>query len=82
MSDGALLSLNLAEARAGLSRKAFSARELAVAYNEAIEETKPLNAYITPTPERALTMADAADDRLARGEERHWLGPHLHYRFS
>ncbi len=68
MSDRSLLALNLAEARAGLARKAFSARELAAAYNDAVAETEPLNAYITPTPERALAMADAADERLARGE--------------
>src|SRR6266850_2240007 len=68
MSDGSLLALNLAEARDGLSRKRFSARELAAAYNDAVEETKPLNTYITLTPERALAMADAADERLARGE--------------
>jgi len=68
VSDRSLLALNLAEARAGLTRKAFSARELAIAYNDAVEGTKPLNAYITPTPERALAMADAADQRLARGE--------------
>ena len=68
MNDGALLALNLAEARDGLARKAFSARELAAAYNDAVAETKPLNAYITPTPERALAMANAADERLARGE--------------
>ena len=68
MSDGALLALTLAEARDGLARKAFSARELAIAYNDAVAETKPLNAYITPTPERALAMADATDERLARGE--------------
>jgi aspartyl-tRNA(Asn)/glutamyl-tRNA(Gln) amidotransferase subunit A len=68
VSDGSLLRLALADARDGLSRKAFSARELALAYNEAVAETKPLNAYITPTPERALEMAAAADERLARGE--------------
>jgi aspartyl-tRNA(Asn)/glutamyl-tRNA(Gln) amidotransferase subunit A len=68
VSDGLLLELNLAEARDGLARKAFSARELAIAYNEAVAETAPLNAYITPTPERALAMAEAADGRLARGE--------------
>ena len=68
MSDRSLLALSLAEARDGLARKAFSARELAAAYNDAVAETKPLNAYITPTPERALAMADAADERLARGE--------------
>jgi aspartyl-tRNA(Asn)/glutamyl-tRNA(Gln) amidotransferase subunit A len=68
VSEGALLALTLAEARDGLARKAFSARELAIAYNEAVKEAEPLNAYITPTPERALAMADAADQRLARGK--------------
>jgi aspartyl-tRNA(Asn)/glutamyl-tRNA(Gln) amidotransferase subunit A len=68
VSDPALLALNLAEARDGLTRKLFSARELTGAYNDAVAEAKPLNAYITPTPERALAMADAADRRLARGE--------------
>jgi aspartyl-tRNA(Asn)/glutamyl-tRNA(Gln) amidotransferase subunit A len=67
VSDGALLALNLAEARDGLIRRSFSARELAIAYTDAVAEAKPLNAYITPTPERALAMADAADQRLARG---------------
>jgi aspartyl-tRNA(Asn)/glutamyl-tRNA(Gln) amidotransferase subunit A len=68
VSDRSLLELNLAEARDGLARRMFSARELTAAYNDAVAEAKPLNAYITPTPERALTMADAADERLARGE--------------
>ncbi|MBO0737446.1 MAG: Asp-tRNA(Asn)/Glu-tRNA(Gln) amidotransferase subunit GatA [Alphaproteobacteria bacterium] len=68
MSDGSLLALSLAEARDGLVGKSFSARELALAYNDAIARAEPLNAYITPTPDRALAMADAADRRLARGE--------------
>jgi aspartyl-tRNA(Asn)/glutamyl-tRNA(Gln) amidotransferase subunit A len=68
VSDPSLLALSLAEARKGLARRSFSARELAAAYNAAVEEVEPLNAYITPTPERALAMADAADERLARGE--------------
>ena len=68
MSDPALLALNLTEARDGLARKLFSARELTAAYNDAVAEAKPLNAYITPTPERALAMAEAADRRLARDE--------------
>jgi aspartyl-tRNA(Asn)/glutamyl-tRNA(Gln) amidotransferase subunit A len=66
--DSSLLALTLAEARDGLARRSFSARELALAYNEAVEEIEPLNAYITPTPERALEMADAADQRLTHGE--------------
>jgi aspartyl-tRNA(Asn)/glutamyl-tRNA(Gln) amidotransferase subunit A len=68
VSDPSLLALTLAEARDGLARKSFSARELTAAYNNAVSEIEPLNAYITPTPERALAMADATDHRLARGE--------------
>ena len=68
MSDPSLLALTLAEARDGLARKSFSARELTAAYNDAVSEIQPLNAYITPTPERALAMAEAADQRLAGGE--------------
>jgi aspartyl-tRNA(Asn)/glutamyl-tRNA(Gln) amidotransferase subunit A len=68
VSDPALLALTLVEARDGLARKTFSARELTAAYNDAVSEIEPLNAYITPTPEQALAMADAADHRLAKGE--------------
>jgi aspartyl-tRNA(Asn)/glutamyl-tRNA(Gln) amidotransferase subunit A len=68
VSDPALLALTLVEARDGLARKTFSARELTAAYNDAVSEIEPLNAYITPTPEQALAMADAADHRLAEGE--------------
>jgi aspartyl-tRNA(Asn)/glutamyl-tRNA(Gln) amidotransferase subunit A len=68
VKDAALLALSFAEVRDGLARKSFSAGELALAYNEAVREIKPLNAYITPTPERALEMAKAADYRIARGE--------------
>jgi aspartyl-tRNA(Asn)/glutamyl-tRNA(Gln) amidotransferase subunit A len=68
VSDPSLLALTLAEARDGLAGKSFSARELTAAYNDAVSEIEPLNAYITPTPERALAMADAADRRLAAGE--------------
>ncbi len=68
MSNSSLLSFSLAEARDGLAHKSFSARELTAAYNDAVSEVEALNAYITPTPERALAMADAADHRLASGE--------------
>jgi aspartyl-tRNA(Asn)/glutamyl-tRNA(Gln) amidotransferase subunit A len=68
VSGASLLALTLAEAREGLVRKAFSARDLTVAYNDAVQQIERLNAYITPTPERALEMADAADQRLGRGE--------------
>jgi aspartyl-tRNA(Asn)/glutamyl-tRNA(Gln) amidotransferase subunit A len=65
-----LTALTLAEAREGLARKAFSARELTESYIAAMAVARPLNAYITETPEEALAMAEAADARLARGEAR------------
>jgi aspartyl-tRNA(Asn)/glutamyl-tRNA(Gln) amidotransferase subunit A len=67
-TDLTLTDLSLAEAREGLRAKSFSARELAEAHIAAIEAARPLNAFITETPERALAMAADADDRLARGE--------------
>jgi aspartyl-tRNA(Asn)/glutamyl-tRNA(Gln) amidotransferase subunit A len=63
-----LTRLTIAAARAGLARRDFSARELAAAHIKAVEETRPLNAFITETPERALAAAAAADAKLARGE--------------
>jgi aspartyl-tRNA(Asn)/glutamyl-tRNA(Gln) amidotransferase subunit A len=68
--SGALTALSLAEARDGLARKEFSARELTESYVRAVEAARPLNAFITETPERALAMAELADQRLARGEGR------------
>ena len=66
----ALTSLTLAEARAGLRAKQFSAGELARAYIGAMEAARPLNAFITETPERALEMATESDERLSRGAAR------------
>jgi aspartyl-tRNA(Asn)/glutamyl-tRNA(Gln) amidotransferase subunit A len=63
-----LTDLDLCQARRGLARREFSARELAAAYNAAVAAAEPLNAFITPTPELALEMAEAADARLRRGE--------------
>ncbi len=64
----ALTHLTIAEARAGLAARQFSARELAEAHVKAVEEIRPLNAFLTETPEQALAMAAAADARLAKGE--------------
>jgi aspartyl-tRNA(Asn)/glutamyl-tRNA(Gln) amidotransferase subunit A len=66
----ALTALGLAEARDGLAQKAFSARELTESYIAAVEAVRPLNAFITETPEAALAMAAAADTRLAGGKGR------------
>jgi aspartyl-tRNA(Asn)/glutamyl-tRNA(Gln) amidotransferase subunit A len=63
-----LTEFTMAEARDGLRAKQFSARELAAAYNAAVEQIAPLNAFVTATPERALDMAAAVDARLAKGE--------------
>ena len=66
----ALTQLTIAEARAGLRARQFSARELAVEHVAAMAAARPLNAFLAETPERALAMADAADQRLQRGEAR------------
>jgi aspartyl-tRNA(Asn)/glutamyl-tRNA(Gln) amidotransferase subunit A len=63
-----LTGLTIAAARDGLRAKRFSARELAVAHNDAVAAIAPLNAYITATPEIALEMAAASDERLAKGD--------------
>jgi aspartyl-tRNA(Asn)/glutamyl-tRNA(Gln) amidotransferase subunit A len=63
-----LTELSIAQARTGLDRGDFSARELTQAHLAAIEALNPvLNALITVTPELALRQADAAD--AARGTD-------------
>jgi aspartyl-tRNA(Asn)/glutamyl-tRNA(Gln) amidotransferase subunit A len=67
MSD--LTALTLKGALDGLASKAFSAEELARAYVSLIEAANPhLNAFVLETPDRALSMAKASDERRARGE--------------
>ena len=65
-----LTKLTLAEARDGLRRKDFSARELAEAYLDAMAAGRKLNAYVAETPDIALKMAEESDRRLAAGEAR------------
>ncbi len=65
-----LTTLTIAEARAGLDRKAFTACELADAHLAAIERARVLNAFVLETPDRAQAMARAADEKIARGEAR------------
>ena len=62
-----LTSLTIAEARAALTAKKFSALELTSAYLDAIDKAKALNAYIVATPEQALTMAKASDAKIGAG---------------
>ena len=65
---GDLTDLTLSAARDGLKARTFSATELTQAHLAAIEAARPLNAFVKETPERALAMAKASDERLARGE--------------
>ena len=64
-----LTKLSIAEARKGLAAKSFTSAELTGAYLEAIEAANPkLNAYVAVTPEQALDMAKASDEKLAHGQ--------------
>jgi aspartyl-tRNA(Asn)/glutamyl-tRNA(Gln) amidotransferase subunit A len=66
-----LTRLTLAQARSGLLAGEFSATELAQAFIAAIASGNgALNAFVLPTPERALMMARSSERRLATGEAR------------
>jgi aspartyl-tRNA(Asn)/glutamyl-tRNA(Gln) amidotransferase subunit A len=65
-----LTTLTIAEARAGLKAKAFSALELSDAHLAAMEQARALNAYVLETPEQAQAMAKASDMRIAKDEAR------------
>ena len=60
--------LTLAAARDALDAGEISAQELTVAHIAAVEAARPLNAFITETPEKALAMAKASDARRKAGE--------------
>src|SRR6201996_1198403 len=66
MSD--LTNLTLAEARDAVRSKKISSVELTKAFVGAVEAARPLNAFVTETPDRALDMAKASDARIAKGE--------------
>ncbi|MGE0854740.1 MAG: Asp-tRNA(Asn)/Glu-tRNA(Gln) amidotransferase subunit GatA, partial [Hyphomicrobiaceae bacterium] len=62
-----LTRLTLAEAKAGLAAKEFTAVELTKAHIDAVEKANPnLNAFVLATPEHALKQASAADQRIAK----------------
>ena len=64
-----LTKLTLAGALTGLKDKQFSSREMTEAFIQAIETANPsINAYVVQTPEKALEMADAADQRRVDGK--------------
>lgn len=62
-----LTDLTVAEIRDGVAAGSFSAREVAVAFNDAVEGAGVLNAFIVTTPDAALAAADAADADRAAG---------------
>jgi aspartyl-tRNA(Asn)/glutamyl-tRNA(Gln) amidotransferase subunit A len=68
--SGSMKTHSISSIRAGLVSKEFSAEELArqaLAFAEA--ENPKTNAYLTFSPERALTAARAVDAKLAQGED-------------
>jgi len=63
-----LTALTLAQARDGLTKKSFSAVELAQAHLAAIEKARALNAFVLETADRTADMAKASDARIAKGD--------------
>ena len=63
-----LTDLTLAAARDALARKELTSVELTRAHIAALEKARALNAYIVETADKALAMAKASDDRLAKGQ--------------
>ena len=62
-----LTNLTITEALKGLNNRDFTAVELTGAHIDAMASAKELNAFITETPELALTQAAASDKRRADG---------------
>jgi len=60
----------IADARDALAGKQISATELAQAHITALTAATALNAFITETPDRALSAAETSDARIAAGEAR------------
>jgi aspartyl-tRNA(Asn)/glutamyl-tRNA(Gln) amidotransferase subunit A len=65
-----LTDFTLADARDAVHAKKVSSKELTAAFIKAVAAARPLNAFVTETPERALEMAVASDVRIAHGEAR------------
>lgn len=63
-----LTKLTLAVARDALKKKEVTSLELTGAYLKEMEAATVLNAYVTVTADKALDMAKASDERLAKGE--------------
>lgn len=64
-----ITDLGVADIRNGVRAGSFSAREVAVAFNESVASAKALNAFLIDTPDHALAAADAIDAKRAAGED-------------
>jgi aspartyl-tRNA(Asn)/glutamyl-tRNA(Gln) amidotransferase subunit A len=64
-----LTSLGIKAIRDGVRAGDFTAREVAEAFNAAVESAAALNAFIVTTPDHALAAADAIDTKRAAGED-------------
>lgn len=62
-----LVNLTLVQALDGLKKKSFSSVELTHAYLANMQQKRNLNAYISETPDKALTMAKQSDQRRVKG---------------
>jgi aspartyl-tRNA(Asn)/glutamyl-tRNA(Gln) amidotransferase subunit A len=65
-----LVDFTLTEARDAVHTRKVSSKELTTAFVKAVAAARPLNAFVTETPEKAIEMAVASDVRVARGEAR------------
>src|SRR4051794_18904126 len=62
-----LTDLGVAALRDGFRAGDFSARDVADAFNSAVEKARALNAFIVETPEHALAAAEQADRERGEG---------------
>ena len=65
-----LLTLNISQVLEGLKKKKFSAVELTRSYLDRIEETKALNMYLEISADKAITMAEKADENYKNNNAR------------
>src|SRR5436190_4399785 len=63
-----LTDLTLAGLSVAMAKKEASAVEVADAHLKKLDEHRALNAFITETPDKARAMAQASDERRARGQ--------------
>ena len=70
-----LLNLTACELAEKVSAREVSAREAAEAANARVGEVEgEINAFITPTPELAISRAEAVDEQLRNGGIKAWEG--------